>query len=184
MKNWHYPLLSIFAGVILLAIIHLVSSPPRGTSVVLLPAPTPAPLTIHLTGAVNQPGVYTVQRGSRVIDVVETGGGLRSDANGNAVNLAAAVKDGQKIHIPAVGEPLPQYQAGPSSEGGSILVNINTAGSEELQLLPGIGPTRADQIIAFREKQGGFKSIEEILEVPGIGPATLEQIRLLITLEE
>jgi competence protein ComEA len=189
MKNWHLPLLGLFAGVFLLSAIHLVSSPPRGASVILLPVPTPAPLTVHLSGAVNQPGVYTLPRESRLADVVAIAGGLRSDANTDVVNLAAPLKDGQKIHIPAVGEPVPPSapagepsSSSPPSDSGAP-VNINNASAEDLQTLPGIGPTRAEQIIAYREAHGGFKTIEEIQEVPGIGPATFEQMKAQITLD-
>lgn len=189
MKNWHQTLLGIFVGVILSAAFFLIASAPRGAAVELMPAPTPAPILIHVDGAVRNPGVYPLEQGSRVRDAVLAAGGLGDKANSSVLNLAAGLKDGDKLHIPAIGTPLAPVTAATGTEhetepDGSIgPVNINTADEETLSTLPGIGTTRAQQIIAYREQHGGFKTIEEILEISGIGPASFERLKELITVE-
>jgi competence protein ComEA len=189
MKNWHQTLLTLFAGMLLIAAVQIASAPPRGAAVQLLPAPTSAPVTVHVTGAVIQPGLYTLPRESRLSDAVQSAGGMRPDANADAVNLAAVLKDGQKIVIPAIGEPVQPLSAadqgitGDSEAVSGAPVNINTATAEELESLPGVGATRALQIIAFREEHGGFQYIDDIQQVSGIGPATFENLKHLITVE-
>lgn len=191
MKNWQQTLISIFVGMILAAAIFLVALPPRGVPVELLPAPTPAPLLIHISGAVQNPGVYQLPQGSRLNDAVEAAGGLKSDADLDAINLAARLRDGEKIHVRALGEvdqDLPgMTRSLPANENGASnpvsLVNINTASLEELQTLPNIGESRALAIIAYRESHSGFKSIEEIQEVRGIGPAIFDQLKDLISVD-
>ncbi|RTE50850.1 helix-hairpin-helix domain-containing protein [Actinobaculum sp. 352] len=138
---------------------------------------------VHISGAVTSPGVYTVPTNSRVNDVVQMAGGMTQDADQAAINLAAPIRDGDHVHIAAVGEtPVPaaggsgeQIQSGQA--GGSGLVNINTATTSELQELPGIGPVLADAIVAWREENGGFSAPEELMEVSGIGQATFEKLR-------
>lgn len=191
MKNWQQTLLGLFVGMILSALILLVALPPRGTPVELLPAPTLAPISVHVSGAIREPGVYQLPQGSRVQEAVDAAGGLQIEADLQAINLAARIKDGEKIHIPVKGEIAPSIPArtNPSEKIGSeaadegTLVNINTASLEELLNLPGIGETRAKDIIAYRESHSGFKSIDEIQEVSGIGPVIFERLKDFIVVE-
>ena len=152
-------------------------------------------MVVHVAGAVQTPGVYELDSGSRVNDAVTAAGGLRDDADTSAINLAAPASDGSQIYIPVQGE------APPSSAGGAEaahslagtglgtdlgtdaagLVNINTASAEELQTLPKVGPVLAASIISWREQYGGFSSVDELDQVSGIGPATLEALRPLVT---
>lgn len=194
-------LLVLLCGMALSAILFLVTAPPRGTGIALAPTSSPAPIMVQVEGAVVQPGLYGLPKDSRVADAVQSAGGLGPQANRDAVNMATRLKDGEKLVIPALGAPTAPVPTQPSraseidpnggtlgSESGSKNrpsqpVNLNTATLEELDALPGIGPTRAEQIIAYREQHGGFKTIEELQEVSGIGPATFEQLKAYISIE-
>jgi competence protein ComEA len=188
MKNLLSYLLMFLMGMAAAAGIFLIASPPRGTAVELQAAPTSSPLTIQVAGAVKQPGVYPLPRDSRVQDAIQAAGGFTQEADPDQVNLAARLKDGERINVPIVGE-IPA--APPTSADRSVTidatpsapVNLNTATSEELQTLPGVGPSKAAAIIAYREAHSGFKTLDEIQEVPGFGPATFERLKDMITVE-
>jgi competence protein ComEA len=192
MKQWLSPLLYVLLGIALSAVFFLISSPPRGTGVTLLPVPTPAPILVHVDGAVNHPGVYPLPRDSRVQDAITAAGGMKPDAQASAVNLAGRLRDGEKLIVPIVGsveappaqanQPLNEAEA-PQPAPTPGIVNVNTATEEELDTLPGIGPALAAEIIRYREAQGGFTAPEQLLNVPGIGPAKFEKIQDMITLD-
>lgn len=146
------------------------------------PLPTPGPLCCHVVGPVNSPGVYTLPPGSRVQDALQAAGGPTADADLERLNLAAVVQDQDQIIVPRRTMGLTPGSS-PSVRGSSIdLVNVNTADSETLQTLPGIGPVLAGRIIDYRNAHGPFDTVESLMEVKGIGAATLEKLRLLITL--
>lgn len=135
----------------------------------------PRQICVHVCGQVRRPGVVMLPEGSRAWEAVEAAGGLSGVAHEAAVNLAAVLRDGEKLYIPAQGE-------NPGDDGEtSGLVNLNTADSAGLQTLPGIGESRAADILSYREKHGGFQSPEEIMRVPGIKESTYEKIRDKIT---
>ncbi len=136
-------------------------------------------IIIHIVGAVRNPGVYTLQEGDRVLEAVEMSGGFSEDAYGDGVNLAARIYDGQQIYIPREGEEVP-----PAAFQGTQTqkININTATQIDLETLPGIGPAKAGAIIQDREKNGPFKSVEELTRVTGIGDKTLEGMKDFITI--
>ncbi len=144
------------------------------------PGAAPRVLTVHVAGAVARPGVVRLEEGARVMDAVEGAGGPLPEADLDALNLAQAVQDGQKITVPRRGED----GAGNATQGGgskaSGKVNINTADAAELERLPGIGPTLAERILAYRERNGGFKSIEELKKVSGIGDKKFGELRDLV----
>ncbi|WP_174879223.1 helix-hairpin-helix domain-containing protein [Metabacillus niabensis] len=139
-------------------------------------------LVIDVKGAVQTPGVYEMESGSRVHDVIDEAGGLVKEADELAVNLAAPLEDGMVIYIPRKGEikenpyVLPTEQK-TTQEGTNEKININLATLEELQTLPGIGPSKASSIIAYREENGPFSKIEDLLEVSGIGEKSLDKIK-------
>lgn len=140
-------------------------------------------LQVHVAGEVTAPGVYRVALGTRVIEVVELARPLPS-ADLHALNLAAPLQDGQKVLVPAV-QPA-QFQDEGAALGGSprsvdSRININNADRSQLEKLPGIGPALADRIIAYREKQGPFSSVDDLLHVSGIGAKRLEELRDMIT---
>ncbi len=147
------------------------------------PVATAQVVLVHVAGAVAAPGLVQLHPGDRVADAIEAAGGPTADAELDRINLAAPVADGQQVYVPAAGEtpppaPQPTGAAGQTgTDGGSAVVNVNTATSEQLQTLPGIGPARAADIIDYRERDGPFQSVEELLQVPGIGPATLDRLR-------
>ena len=145
------------------------------------PAPTPAPIRVHVSGAVRQPDVYELPAGCIVKDAVEAAGGPTDDANLDGVNLAVELRDQQQVYVPRQGETVPMV---PSLEGGGAVsgpVNINTATATELEMLPGIGPKTAEAIVEYREANGPFETIEDIMGVSGIGEGIFEKIKDGIT---
>ena len=181
-------------GLLAAGVLLLVARQPQGEAVLLLPPPTPRPLTVHVTGAVAHPGLCKLSPGSRVLDAVQAAGGFISTANDQALNLAAQVQDGDLIRVPhqQADQEAPAWTGLGTKAGaedyalpraGSGLIDINTASLEELDQLPGIGPVTAQKIIDFREENGAFARIEAIQDVPGIGPARFEQIKELISVE-
>ena len=157
-------------------------SPTSGGGVeVLLPAATAervVELKVYLTGAVRNPGVYTVEQGSRLGQVVQAAGGATEDADLAAVNLAARVSDEDHWHVPRQGEEAQPQQA-PSS-ASSRKINLNQADAALLKSLPGIGDVKAQAIISYRQANGPFPNVNDVLEVSGIGAATLNGIRDLV----
>lgn len=144
------------------------------------PPPEP-PLVVHVAGAVRAPGLYRLERGTRVADAVEAAGGPRRRASLDAVNLAAPLADGQRIAIPF--EPSAQAAAAatPSTSGSpGGPVSLSSADLEALDALPGVGPATAAEIIAWRDAHGGFAAVDDLERVPGIGPAKLEALRPLV----
>ena len=142
---------------------------------------------VHVGGAVHRPGLYEVSDGSRVFDAVQAAGGATEDADLDSLNLASKVKDGDKILVPARVEPgadPPPGGAGPPGAGGASaggLVNLNSATLEQLDALPGVGPSTAQKIIDYRTQHGGFRSVDELMEVPGIGPAKFAELKDKVT---
>jgi competence protein ComEA len=156
------------------------------------PTPTDTPVRVYVSGAVLDPAVYTLPPGSIIDDAVRAAGGFAPDADRVAVNLAQGVVDGMQIYVPVLGEagPPPLINApaveipGTNRLGGITvqgLININTADPRDLEMLPGIGPATAGKIIAHREANGPFETIEAIMDVSGIGEAKFEAIKDLIT---
>ncbi len=133
-------------------------------------------ILVHVCGAVQMPGVITLQSGARVIDAVTMAGGMTPEADSDYLNLAAVLCDGEKVYVPTVEEvllwELQQENAG--------LVNINTAEEEQLCTLPGIGESKARDIIVYREENGAFQTIEDIMKVPGIKESLFQKIKEFI----
>lgn len=188
MKSWQLVIFGIICGLLAAGLILLVSSPVRGTPITLPPAPTQAPVLVDVSGAVAQPGIYSLPASSRVKDAIEAAGGLLPEAFTASLNMAAPLSDGTKVlvpvkqadgDLPATGEESPVTA---SSSQTIFPVNINTAPKQDLMELPGIGETKAQAIIEYRNQNGPFTSIEEIQNVSGIGPATFEKLKDLITI--
>ena len=137
-----------------------------------------ASVFVHVSGAVAAPGLYVLHDGARVVDAVAAAGGFAAGADETAVNLARPISDGEQLHVPvlgAVGDP-----AAPA-ETGDGRVNLNTADAAALDTLPRIGPAMAARIIEWRDANGRFTSVEDLLSVPGIGDKMLEALRDLVT---
>jgi len=147
-----------------------------------------ARLVLHVHGAVIEPGLVELPAGARVVDAIAAARGPTDDAELGAVNLARLVADGEQLYVPRVGEVPPPGAggvaggvagAGPGAAG--TLVNLNTADAIALESLPGIGPALASRIIAWREQNGGFRAVDELLAVSGIGEKTLAGFRDQVT---
>ncbi len=132
-----------------------------------------AEIYVHVTGAVNNPGVYTFGEEKRLIEVLETAGGIREDGVTDNLNLSQKVKDESKIHVPTV-EESQQVMQTPGDVSGKV--NINTADKETLKTLPGIGDVIAQNIIDYRNANGNFTQMEQLKNVPKIGDKLLESI--------
>ena len=141
-------------------------------------------ICVYVCGAVAQEGVYELPDGSRLADALESAGGYAENAVHGYLNLAEPLVDGERIYFPYLDEEESLDMAsGDHSESGSGLVNINTAGADELKTLSGIGDSRAADIIAYREANGSFGSIEDLMNVSGIGESIFNKIKPYITVE-
>ncbi len=139
-------------------------------------------IVVHLTGQVRQPGVYYLSSGSRVIDLISEAGGPTRKAALNVINLAAPLYDGQQVYLPLKGEEGEEGTPGAAGSASSnSRVNLNQASPEELEELPGVGPSKAQAIIDYRKDQGHFSHPEELIEVRGIGEKTFEHLESVIT---
>jgi competence protein ComEA len=147
-----------------------------------------AAVVVHVAGAVVRPGLVRLDGGMRVADAVDAAGGPRSDADLDRLNLAAPLVDGQRVWVPVVGqvEPVAVTPGGPTvpgvGRGGGAaatgaVVDLNTATLADLESLPGVGPATAQAILDHRQRVGGFRSVDDLLDVRGIGPAKLEALR-------
>lgn len=207
MKNVLYILMGVMAGFVLAGALVFISRRPAGEPIVLQPAPTKAPIAVHVIGAVPRPGLYEFAEGARVQDAIDAAGGLLAQASVEALNLAAPLEDGKQLVVPFAdgtevttaseegqvvlpssteSEVSPPFDFSsesetPAAESNGELVNLNTATLDELNSLPGIGPTLAQRIIDYRTQNGNFSTIEDLMNVSGIGVSTFEEIKNLIT---
>ena len=185
-----------FAGMILFKQTQpapIIISPPEPTPTAL-PTETPGPVQVYVNGAVIQEAVYTLPPGSLAQDAIEAAGGFAADANMSVVNLAQPMFNGVQVYVPfnaensatptAVIVTESEAKNGPqASFSANGVVNINSADVAQLETLPGIGPSTAEKIITFRDENGRFSTIEEIMNVPGIGQGKFDQLRDLITVD-
>lgn len=135
-------------------------------------------VVVHVAGAVQRSGVYRLNDGDRVVDAVAAAGGMAANAEPDAINLAARLVDGQRVYVPKVGEAVPQVGDAGAPSGP---LDLNTASEEQLDDLPGVGPATAAAIVAHRETNGPFGSVDDLGDVRGIGPAKLDSLRPLVT---
>lgn len=124
-------------------------------------AAAPVPVVVHVAGAVAHPGLIELASGQRVGDAITAAGGALEDADLSAVNLARVPQDGEQIRVPVVGEQ--------AVDGGAGLISLSTADSSALEQLPGIGPALAQRIVADREENGPYSTLEDLARVSGIG---------------
>jgi competence protein ComEA len=134
-------------------------------------------LYVHVVGEVLSPGMYQLPIGARLVDAVFAAGGLTEEADNASVNLARELTDGEQIIVFSISQD--GESPGTTSSG---LISLNRAGDKELEELPGIGPALAGRIIAWREANGGFKSVQDLLKVSGIGESLLSGVIDLVTL--
>lgn len=134
-------------------------------------------IKVYVCGAVAEPGVVALKEDARIIDAVLLAGGMTEDADETDVNLAARLQDGEMIYVPTKEETSRRKEAQDKED----LVDINTADKARLCTLPGIGESKAEDILTYREKNGAFQSIEDIMKVPGIKESLFEKIKGKIT---
>ncbi|MCA0986113.1 helix-hairpin-helix domain-containing protein [Guptibacillus algicola] len=142
----------------------------------------PEYIMVDVKGAVVKPGVYELKSDARVKDIITRAGGFLEEADQTQLNLAGKVVDEMMIYVPVIGEGAGGSELS-SVEANSGLISINKATLSELQELPGIGPAKAEAIIAYREEQGGFSTIDDLKEISGIGEKTFEKLKDLITVQ-
>ena len=189
MKSLRGIAFGVVCGFLGVGLLLLATNQPRGDPIRLSPPPTPAPIIVHITGAVINPGVYSLPPGSRVKDAIEKSGGLLSDANTTLINLAMLIEDGEQVWVPYQLDDVMDFdkpavlEGGPTQGQPTRKININTASQIELESLSGIGPVIAKAVIQYRLENGPFKDIEEIQEVSGIGPVTFEKIKPFIAVK-
>ncbi len=171
---------AILAAVAGAIVFMIARSPSSGIEVSLQPAAfrSPVALQVYVSGAIRDPGVYALEDGDRLGQLVEAAGGAADDADLEAINLAALMRDEDHWHIPRIGEAPKVTTAGAVNPLGKI--DVNSATSEQLEELPGIGEVKARSIILYRDTNGPFASVDDLLAVRGIGPATLDAIRDLV----
>lgn len=161
-------------------------SPLEATSSQTASGGASAEVVVHVAGAVAHPGVYRLPAGSRVVDAIAAAGGALGSAASDAVNLARVLTDGEQVYLPLSGEVPPI--AGGASAGAvgqtaasGVPLDLNRASAADLVALPGIGPATAEKIVAEREKNGPFATVEDLLRVPGIGEKKLEALKEYVT---
>jgi competence protein ComEA len=199
MKHLWKILFGILFALLIVGTIRMVSDQPRGQPIQLLPAPSPEPLIVHVTGAVLKPGVYQVPPGSRILDAIQAAGGFSADADRESLNLAAFAEDANQIHIPSRQKNTPTQAETSNPSAPTALptasnppvqtsyprlefpIDINIADSQTLETLPLIGQVRAARIIAYREAHGPFEQIQDLRNVFDITPEVYAAIRDLIT---
>jgi len=183
----------LFAGLACAVLFSMLA--PKGQSTVVVPgdgadattsATTAAPaiaIFVHILGAVVNPGLYELREGDRGVDAVAAAGGFSEGADRSALNLARFVSDGEQIVVPLVGEAPVAAPGAPSAGGAAVAgkVNINTADVTALETLPRVGPAMAARIVAWRDENGRFSAIEDLMSVTGIGEKTFEAMKDLVT---
>jgi competence protein ComEA len=193
--SWLILIAGVLIGLLAGGAVLLISLPERGNPVVLNPAPSPTPsrlpgptptqkpIAVQIKGQVAKPGIYTLKNEARLADLLRLAGGITQLADDNRVNEALLLCDGDYIYIPAVNEKIPETakNAPGNFQSGTLQydypLDLNTASQAALESLPGIGPTKAADIIAFREQIGRFETVDALVNVPGIGPTTLDAVR-------
>jgi competence protein ComEA len=169
------------------------AGPPLPGTAPATPGASPSPgqptvLVVDVAGKVRTPGIVELPLGARVVDALSAAGGARPDVRLAGLNLARPLVDGEQLLVgvrPArLPGATPPSAAGPTTSGPTAptgLVDLNTASQEQLETLPGIGPVTALAILTWRDENGGFTSVDELLEVSGIGEVTLAEVRPFVT---
>ncbi len=201
LRSWATWVLVAVAGIVALTGAYFWGASNGSVTEVEILIPTPAPALVQVVGAVTAPGIYQLDVNHRVLDAIDAAGGMTDNAAIGNINLAAPVKDGARILVPSIlprstvpsddidtaSTSADQVGSSPSEVGATapsgFPINLNSATVEQLKALPGIGETRASQIIAFRSSIGEFSTLEQLLEISGIGTKTLETIRPLVVLQ-
>ena len=147
-------------------------------------ATAPSEVVVDVAGAVRRPGVYRLSQGSRITDAIARAGGMTAHAEAASVDLAAPLADGEQVLVPSAAAGATAVAPAPAGASGgptaSAPVDLNTATAEQLDALPGIGPTTAQKIIDYRQQHGPYTSIDDLDAISGIGPAKIDSLRGLV----
>lgn len=138
-----------------------------------------AVICVYVCGEVANPGVYELAAEARIGEAVEAAGGMTEEAASDWLNLAEHMTDGQKIEVPSKERAEELLEESAQEEKG--LIDLNTASKEQLMTLRGIGESKAEDIVNYREQQGGFRTLEELMQIPGIKEGVFEKIKDQIT---
>ena len=157
----------------------VISATPAPSAAAIASSSPTGEVVVEVVGKVRQPSVLTLPTGSRVQDALQAAGGARPGVDTSDQNLARVLVDGEQIRIGLDPAPTVPAVAAPSGAAGPI--DINTASLEGLQEIPGVGPVLAQRIVTYRERNGGFQNVEQLMEVSGIGEATFAQMQPLVT---
>ena len=194
-KPWILLLSGLLIGLLAAGVILLIAQPRQGVPITLIPAPTatatglpsptrtPEPILVQIGGAVQSPGVYSLASGARLEDLITSAGGITYAADLDRINTTVKLQDGDYYYLPIPGEAIPETASNApgnlttGNSGISYPLDLNTATQEELESLPGIGPSKAADIIAYRDEHGPFATVEDLANVTGIGDATVESLR-------
>lgn len=181
----------LFIGIVALAfsVLMLLSAQARPAADVIAAAPqsnsepslTTALLVIDVQGEVVNPGLYEVPLGSRVGDAIKAAGGVRKGVSTSSVNLARFLEDGEQLFVAGVDANFSSPMGGFSSSAVGGKLNLNRASESELDGLPGVGPVLAKRIIAYRNENGNFATVDELRKVSGIGPAKFGELQGFVT---
>ncbi len=201
-KPWMLILFGLLLGLLVTGAILLIARPAQGVPITLHPAPsptvtsppaptpTPAPILVQIGGEVKSPGVYSLPKGSRLEALLQAADGFTANADLERINLSAVLRDGDYYYLPATGENIPETASNSpnnvqTSDGIAIQypLNLNLATEEELESLPGIGPSKAADIIAYRDEHGPFQVIDDLVNVSGIGQNTVDTLRDYLIIE-
>lgn len=201
-KPWMLILFGALTGLLITGALILIARPNQGAPITLHPAPsptptnppsptrTPTPVLVQVAGAVHEPGVYALPVDSRLSDLISLAGGLTQAADVDRINQAAILRDGAYFYIPVNDEPIPETASNAPGASGiddseiySYPLDLNQASQDELESLPGIGPSKAADILSYREEHGDFGSVDELVNVSGIGEATVDSLRDYLIVE-
>ncbi|MDY6872353.1 MAG: helix-hairpin-helix domain-containing protein [Chloroflexota bacterium] len=201
-KPWMLILFGALTGLLITGALILIARPNQGAPITLHPAPsptptnlpsptrTPTPVLVQVAGAVHEPGVYALPVDSRLSDLISLAGGLTQAADVDRINQAAILRDGAYFYIPVNDEPIPETASNAPGASGiddseiySYPLDLNQASQDELESLPGIGPSKATDILSYREEHGDFGSVDELVNVSGIGEATVDSLRDYLIVE-
>ncbi|WIY02071.1 ComEA family DNA-binding protein [Amycolatopsis mongoliensis] len=186
-RRWAFAGVLVSVVVIVLGSVALFGGPPTPEPPPALPSAKPASeasaratpqsgLVVSVIGRVRSPGLVTVVQGARVADVLRAAGGADPGADLSALNLARRVTDGEQL---AVGIPAPAAAAAGAAAGAEV--DLNSASTDQLDTLPGVGEVTAQRIVQWRTEHGGFTKVEQLRDVPGIGESKFEKLREQVT---
>lgn len=179
----------LIVGVGIAVLVSTLASAGGSRTVVSAPVPSAGPsaasaIYVHILGAVDRPGLYRLRDGDRAIDAIAAAGGYTATADRRQLNLARFLSDGEQIYVPEEGEAAAPGGAASGATPGTAAgkVNLNTADAAALETLPRVGPALAARILAWREANGRFTSVEDLMSVSGIGEKTFAGLKDLVTI--